>query len=256
MQHRQVPPRPGIRRVANVGIGASIQTPPVGDLPVICRRGRISTHPFRTDRASFGFARAHALAVRRSARLDDLRLAASGSSAVLLHVKLVRGVFAPRPRASAACFRDACLHALCARAGNAWRPTDGLDRRICCEIESSKLAQTKGNAANKTFASQMVTDHTKTTTELMGLLSGGKVKSEIPAAMDSSHQSKLDKLKGLSGADFDKQYASDQVSAHKDAVNLFDRYAKGGDNADLKAWAGKTEPALKHHLAMAQKLPK
>jgi putative membrane protein len=124
------------------------------------------------------------------------------------------------------------------------------------EIESSKLAQTKGNATNKTFASQMVTDHTKTSTELKGMVSGGKVKAELPAALDSSHQSKLDKLKSLNGPDFDKQYASDQQGAHKDAVNLFERYAKGGDNADLKSWADKTVPALKHHLEMADKLPK
>ncbi|MCP1838128.1 putative outer membrane protein [Bradyrhizobium sp. USDA 4524] len=38
------------------------------------------------------------------------------------------------------------------------------------EIESSKLAQQKGNAAEKTFASQMVTDHTKTSIELKGLV--------------------------------------------------------------------------------------
>ena len=43
------------------------------------------------------------------------------------------------------------------------------------EIEASKLAQQKGNAAEKTFASQMVTDHSKTSTELKGLVSGGKV---------------------------------------------------------------------------------
>jgi putative membrane protein len=125
------------------------------------------------------------------------------------------------------------------------------------EIESSKLAQQKASAAPvKTFAGQMVTDHTKTSTELKGLVSGGKVKAEVPAGMDSSHQSKLDKLKGLSGADFDKQYVSDQQGAHKDAVDLFERYAKGGDNAELKNWAGKTVPALKHHKEMADKLPK
>jgi putative membrane protein len=39
-------------------------------------------------------------------------------------------------------------------------------------------------------------------------------------------------------------------------VSLFERYANGGDNPDLKAWAGKTLPALKHHLEMAQKLDK
>src|ERR1700709_2498211 len=125
------------------------------------------------------------------------------------------------------------------------------------EIESSKLAQQKANAASvKTFAGQMVTDHTKTSTELKGLVSGGKVKAEVPSALDSSHQSKLDKLKGLNGADFDKQYVSDQTSSHKDAVDLFDRYAKGGENADLKAWASKTVAALKHHKEMADQLPK
>jgi putative membrane protein len=45
-----------------------------------------------------------------------------------------------------------------------------------------------------------------------------------------------------------------QLSAHKDAVSLFERYAKGGDDPDLKSWAGKTLPTLKHHLEMAQSL--
>ncbi|GAC1335158.1 MAG: DUF4142 domain-containing protein [Bradyrhizobium sp.] len=124
------------------------------------------------------------------------------------------------------------------------------------EIESSKLAQQKGNAAEKTFASQMVTDHTKTSTELKGMVTGGKVKADLPTALDSSHQSKLDKLRGESGKDFSSDYDSMQVSAHKDAVSLFERYAKGGENADLKNWAGKTLPALKHHLDMAQSLKK
>jgi putative membrane protein len=47
-----------------------------------------------------------------------------------------------------------------------------------------------------------------------------------------------------------------QVSAHKDAVSLFERYAKGGDNAKLKDWAGKTLPALRHHLQMAEDMNK
>ena len=124
------------------------------------------------------------------------------------------------------------------------------------EIESNKLAQTKGNAEEKSFASQMVTDHSKTSAELKSLVSGGKVKAELPTALDSSHQSKLEKLKGASGKDFSSEFDSMQVSAHKDAVDLFERYSKGGDNADLKDWAGKTLPALRHHLEMAQGLGK
>jgi putative membrane protein len=122
------------------------------------------------------------------------------------------------------------------------------------ELESNKLAQDKGNALEKKFASQMVTDHTKTSTELKGLVGSGKVKAELPNALDSSHQSKLDKLRGESGKDFSSDFDSMQVSAHKNAVSLFERYSKRGDNADLKNWAGKTLPALKHHLEMAQKL--
>jgi putative membrane protein len=124
------------------------------------------------------------------------------------------------------------------------------------EIQASKVAQDKGNAPEKKFATQMVTDHTKTSADLKGLVSSGKVKADLPTALDSSHQSKLDKLKSESGKDFSSDFDSTQVSAHKDAVSLFERYAKGGDNADLKDWAGKTLPALKHHLAMAQDLSK
>jgi putative membrane protein len=124
------------------------------------------------------------------------------------------------------------------------------------EIESSKLAAQKGNAQEKSFAQQMVTDHTKTSGELKSLVSGGKVQATLPTALDSSHQSKLDKLKSANGKDFSSDYNSYQVSAHEDAVSLFERYAKGGDNSELKNWAGKTLPALKHHLDMAKELGK
>jgi putative membrane protein len=122
------------------------------------------------------------------------------------------------------------------------------------EIESSKLAEQKGNAQEKTFAQQMVTDHTKTSSELKGLVGNGKAQATVPTTLDSSHQSKLDKLKGATGKDFSSDFNSYQVSAHEDAVSLFERYANGGDNAELKNWAGKTLPALRHHLDMAKEL--
>jgi putative membrane protein len=122
------------------------------------------------------------------------------------------------------------------------------------EIESNKLGEQKGNAAEKSFASQMVKDHTKTSNELKDLVSSGKVKAELPAALDSAHQSKLDKLKSKTGKDFSSDFDSMQEEAHEDAVSLFERYSKGGDNAELKNWAGKTLPALKHHLEMAKAL--
>src|ERR1700747_1669739 len=41
------------------------------------------------------------------------------------------------------------------------------------EIGASKLAEQKRNADEKKFAAQMITDHTKTSSELKSMLSGG-----------------------------------------------------------------------------------
>jgi putative membrane protein len=123
------------------------------------------------------------------------------------------------------------------------------------EIESAKLAEQNGNANEKTFAKQMITDHTKTSSELKSLVSAD-MKAAIPTALDDSSQKKLKKLRDTKPEDFASEYDPMQVSAHKDAVSLFERYAKGGDDPKLKDWAGKTLPALQHHLEMAQDMNK
>jgi len=125
------------------------------------------------------------------------------------------------------------------------------------EIESIKLALERSqDAATKTFAQQMIADHTKTSDELKAMVSGGKVKAAIPTVMSSSQQGMLDDMKKLQGNDFTKQYHSDQEDVHEDAVDLFKRYGDEGENADLKAWAAKTRPALEHHLKMAADMNK
>jgi putative membrane protein len=124
------------------------------------------------------------------------------------------------------------------------------------EIAAAKIAEEKGNADEKKFAQQMTTDHTKTTNDIKAMVERGDVKAEIPASLDSSHQSKLDKLRDAKADNFASDYDSMQVSAHKDAVSLFERYSKSGDNSKLKDWASKTLPTLRHHLEMAQALDK
>lgn len=124
------------------------------------------------------------------------------------------------------------------------------------EIAAAKIALEKGNPDEKKFAQQMVADHTKTSEELKALVASGDVKAELPTALNSSAQKKIDKLKNTKPEDFASEYDPMQVSAHKDAVSLFERYSKGGDNPKLKAWASKTLPHLQHHLEMAQALDK
>jgi putative membrane protein len=124
------------------------------------------------------------------------------------------------------------------------------------EIQAAKIAEQKGNAEEKKFAEQMASDHTKTSSDLKGMVTSGAVKADIPATLDSASQKKLDELKSAKADGFAGVYDPMQVSAHKDAVSLFQRYAKSGENAKLKNWAGTTLPTLQHHLDMAEAMNK
>jgi putative membrane protein len=124
------------------------------------------------------------------------------------------------------------------------------------EIASSKLAVERSDAATKAFAQQMIQDHGKTTAELKGLVTSGKVKATLPTDMTDAQKKMLDDLQAMKSDEFMEKYHSEQVDAHKDAVDLFERYGKEGEQPDLKAWAESTLPTLKHHLDMAKALNK
>lgn len=123
------------------------------------------------------------------------------------------------------------------------------------EIQSSQLALSRQpDADTKPFAEQMVKDHEETSRQLKMLVNSGKVSGPLPTALDSEHQKKYEELKSKSGKEFDRAYDQMQLQAHEEAVALFEQYSQAGDNPELKAWAGKTLPRLKEHLAMAKKL--
>ncbi len=123
------------------------------------------------------------------------------------------------------------------------------------EIQAAQLAEEKSKQKeDQQFAKQMIDDHTKAGDELKSLVDSGKVQAQIPTALDSQHRQKLAELKKLRGEKFDKAYDQANKKGHRQAVAMFQNYAKNGDNADLKQWAQKTLPTLKEHLSMATKL--
>jgi len=101
----------------------------------------------------------------------------------------------------------------------------------------------------------MITDHTNTSSDLKRMVSGD-LKAALPTSLDDSSQKKLGKLRDAKPDNFASEYDPMQVSAHKDATSLFERYSKGGDDPKLKDWAGKTLADLQHHLETAQDLNK
>ena len=123
------------------------------------------------------------------------------------------------------------------------------------EIQAGQLAAEKAqNSDVKSFGQEMVDDHSKTSDDLKELIKDENIKVELPAKLDEEHQTKLDKLKGLSGNQFDKTYVQTQVKAHEQAVSLFEAYAAAGENDDLKDWVEDTLPKLKEHLKEANDL--
>ena len=123
------------------------------------------------------------------------------------------------------------------------------------EIEAGKIASQKGQSVPvKGFGEMMVDAHSKTTEELKGIIASEKIKGDLPEKLDAKHQKLINDLNAASNADFDKTYATQQIDGHQEAVNLFDSYAKKGDNAGLKAFAQKTLPVIQQHLDEAKKL--
>jgi putative membrane protein len=118
------------------------------------------------------------------------------------------------------------------------------------EVQSSKLALQKSQDADiRSFAERMVTDHTQAGEKLEQTVSGQGISIDQPSAgaLDKKHQGMLDKLNSANGAQFDRLYIRMQQDAHKEAVTLFSKYAKSGDNDALKSFAQETLPTLQDH---------
>lgn len=115
------------------------------------------------------------------------------------------------------------------------------------EVNAGKMAQEKASSGRiKSFASMMVTDHTKAGDELAALAKAKNI--TLPAAADADAQKKADELSKKTGKDFDKAYVDAMVEGHKNAVKLFTDASNNCKDADLKAFAIKTLPTLKMHL--------
>ncbi|SAI40962.1 Predicted outer membrane protein [Bordetella ansorpii] len=123
------------------------------------------------------------------------------------------------------------------------------------EVEGSKLAATKAKSADvKAFAEKMIADHGKVGQELDAL---AKSKGYTPPTEPSMMQRAKLKTLDVRDESFDKAYAdSIGVSAHEDAVELFTKASKEAKDADVKAFAAKTLPALQEHLNMGRELQK
>ncbi len=124
------------------------------------------------------------------------------------------------------------------------------------EVKISQLAVGQSTTPSvKQLAQQMVDDHTKVNDELKGMCS--KKSMPVPSeVLSNTAQKKYDELSKLPANKFEKEYLATLEDDHKKTIKLFEGQAKKGSDAELKQWAEKTLPALKHHLEMVQNVQK
>ena len=122
------------------------------------------------------------------------------------------------------------------------------------EIETAKLALQKSQSDRvKSFAQQMVDDHTKGLEEVRKVAAARSL--TLPAELDAKHKALAAKLEKLSGDKFDRSYMEQAgVKAHKEAHQLVSKAESTAQDSEVKALATRLQPTIHQHLNNAEQL--
>jgi len=129
------------------------------------------------------------------------------------------------------------------------------------DVDAGKLAAEKASSKEvKAFAETMVRDHTAVNAKATAL---AKKLGVTPEESDTSKKLKADgdktlaKLKGLSGAEFDKAYVDNEVAYHDAVIEVVTKMLiPNTKNAELKSLLESAGPIFASHLEHAKQLQK
>jgi putative membrane protein len=124
------------------------------------------------------------------------------------------------------------------------------------EIQSSKLALMRSQRDDvKSYAKQMIADHTMTTKSLMAALKNNDRMIARPSTkLSAENAAKIALLKKAPKGSFDDLYLQQQVAAHQTAWALHKGYSLDGTDATLKQVASTAVPVIERHLGHAQQM--
>ena len=126
--------------------------------------------------------------------------------------------------------------------------TDGA-----AEVELGRLATLRAARASvRSFGERMVIDHGRSNAELAAFAQSKGL--ALPTLLEPSQQVMRDRLNSLTGADFDRAYMSEMVRDHNEDIAVFERAAEVSADPDIKAWAARSLPMLREHLALARQV--
>lgn len=119
------------------------------------------------------------------------------------------------------------------------------------EVQLGQLAQQQASSNRvKQFGQRMVQDHNQANAKLMQVFQQKGMTP--PTTIGAKYSAMQEQLAKLSGQAFDRQYMSQMVEDHTEDVSSFQREVSTGKDAQVRAWASQTLPALKEHLQLAK----
>lgn len=121
------------------------------------------------------------------------------------------------------------------------------------EQESSKLVlQTATNPDVRRFAEMMISEHGKTTAELMAAAKAASLGN--PSNLVTEQADMMKALRAMPKDRLERAYVDQQVKAHEQALALHQGYAQMGDNPGLKSVAESAIPIIQRHLGEIRRI--
>jgi putative membrane protein len=123
------------------------------------------------------------------------------------------------------------------------------------EITLGRLAAQKASSDEvKAFGQKMVDDHTKLNDDMAPIAESMGVM--LPKKLSKTDQAEYDKLNGLSGDAFDKEYLAYMVKDYHEDLREFRIESTSTSDATLKAAVDKGAQVIHEHMVMVDKLAK
>jgi putative membrane protein len=121
------------------------------------------------------------------------------------------------------------------------------------EIKLSELAETKTtNPQVKAFAHKMVVEHKALEMDMKPFADAWGIAP--PSGPDADHQDEWNKLNGLYGPEFDKEYIGVMDKDHHEALDLFTEEAKSTTDMKFKTAVMHGKSVVSAHTHMADSL--
>ncbi len=122
------------------------------------------------------------------------------------------------------------------------------------EVKMGQLAQQNGGTEDvRSFGTKLVTDHSAAMDQATALAES--IDAPVPDQPKPEAQKEYEKLQGLTGAEFDKEFAEHMVMGHEKEIAKFEEHAQSGSN-EVAEFAKATLPTLELHLDLARDLAK